>query len=288
MAKLLGKLDSGEIDRLMAQAIIEGKFRIITDASASVPLDPASPPDHVGGYRENAAAPKTSTQEGFVMPATAQAFWQGVWDELLGIGKIVVQPLPNLTPKQLESLDKYGFLLVRIPAIIEEQYPSSFVKPAWGRHPNIQSIERFPLVGDWIVVETIAKPHYDDPNGYPDDRLMATLMRSSRFNTSHDDLTGGLLAKIAKITGFPKKGTRLPTVEEWNFIGNLFNWLRENRGMNLPDLGSTRSWEWCQNTLDSDYRLIVGYSENGGLADVHDAWRGARYGDISFRVLAVL
>ena len=118
--------------------------------------------------------------------------------------------------------------------------------------------------------------------------MAAALHGTTRFNTSWDDLTNGFLAEIAKVTNFPKKGTRLPTAEEWNLIGNLFNWLRDHRSMDLPDLGSTRSWEWCENAYDADLRLIVGRSDRGGLADVRDGWRGDRDDDLAFRVLAVL
>lgn len=231
-------------------------------------------------WRKSATSPVPFTLE------TAQAFWQGVWDEL-GVS-VTVPSVPKLTAKQMKSIEKFGFLLVFIPAITEEWYPEGFVKPSWKRYLTISSIERLPLMGRWVAVETIAKPHYDDPKGYSDDRLMAAVQREKRFNVSHDDLTGGLIAKIAKVTGFPKLGTRLPMAEERNLIGNLFNWLREHRQMSLPDLGSTRSWEWCANACGSDGRLVAGDSGSGGLADVSHAHHVRRSGRVAFRVLAVL
>ncbi len=228
-----------------------------------------------GLWRKSAAAAAPFTLE------SAQAFWQGVWDEL-GI-KVEVPPVPKLTDKQVKSLEKFGFLLVYVPAITEEQYPTSFVKPRW-----FNGAERMPLVGKWVAVETIAKPHWDDLKGYVDDRLMAAIKCEKRFNVRQDDLTGGLLAKIAKSTGFPKRGTRIPSAEEWNLIGNLFNWLRNHRQMDLPDLGSTRSWEWCSNACGSEFRLIAGSSDGGGLADVGSDWRDGRSGCLAFRVLADL
>jgi hypothetical protein len=219
---------------------------------------------------------------------TAQTFWQSIYDELLGAGKVTVPSVPTLTEKQVKSLDKFGFMLVYVPALKEDQYPEGFVKPAWSQYLNVASITRKPLKGKWIAVETIAKPHYDDRAGYPNDRLMAAVGKTTRFNTSWDDLTNGLLAEIAKVTGFPKKGTHLPTAEEWNLIANLFNWLREHRSMNLPDLGSTRSWEWCENAYVAGRRLVVGSSDDGGLAVVYDDWHDGRFGDFAFRVLADL
>ena len=53
-----------------------------------------------------------------VYDENAQTFWQGVYDELamqIG-GSIIVPPEPKLTAKQRKSLDKFGFMLVYIPA----------------------------------------------------------------------------------------------------------------------------------------------------------------------------
>lgn len=219
-------------------------------------------------------------------PETARAFWQGVYDEL-GI-EVMVPLAPELTDKQVKSIATFGFLPLYLPAIGEERYPACFVKPNWGQYLTIASIERLPLVGKWVAVETIAKPNYDDPKGYADDLLMVAVKRFKRFKTSHVALTNWLLAKIATTIGFSKKRTRLPTAEERNFIGNLFNWLRERRQMNLPDLGSARSWEWCANAYGPGYRLIAGHYDYGGLADVYHDWHGFRYVRIAFRVLVDL
>jgi hypothetical protein len=220
-------------------------------------------------------------------PENAQAFWQSVYDEL-GI-KVAVPPVPKLTEKQVKSIGKFNFLLVYIPAIAEDKYPENFVKPAWGKYLNTSSVERKPLKGQWIAIETIAKPNWDDKDGYPDDRLVAMVKYPSlRFNTSYEDLAGGILSDIAKVTGFPKKGTRLPTAEEWNFVGNLFNWLSEHRDMPLPDLGYTNAFEWCENACESGYLLVVGCSSYGGLAGVYDSWHGGSGDGVGFRVLAVL
>ena len=61
-----------------------------------------------------------------------------------------------------------------------------------------------------------------------------------------------------------------------------------HRQMDLPDLGSTRSWEWCANAYGSDGRLVVGDSDCGGLAGVHSVHHAYRRDGIAFRVLAVL
>lgn len=217
-----------------------------------------------------------------------RTWMQNVYNEL-GIACEVPLP-PVLTPRQQKSLKKFGLRLFFIPAITEDQYPVSFVKPVWGRYLTVSEIKHQPLPGRWLVVETLPKPNWDDPAGYPNDILAKALKLTKRFAVSWDDLhnEGGLLSRIAKITGLPKKSTRLPTTEEWNFLGNLFLWLNQHRNETLPDLGSTNSWEWTENVYGSGYRLIVGDREYGGLADVHSSLRNDHRENIAFRVLAVL
>lgn len=224
---------------------------------------------------------REETAKALLSPDAAQTFWQGVYDDL-GV-RVTVPAVPKLTDKQVKSLDKFGFLPVYVPAITENDYPKDFMKPACSRFLAVSSIERIPFEGLWVAVETIAKPNWDDKN-YPDDRLMAAVKRATRFNTSHNDLTGGLLAEIAEKMHFPKKRIRLPSAEEWNLIGNNFNWLCGHRDMPLPDLGSTRSSEWCENAYGMN-RLVVGDSGNGGLADVGIGGLDDRDGCFGFRVV---
>lgn len=214
--------------------------------------------------------------------------WMWSFYRALGM-RVDVPPVPKLTPKQKKSLERFGFRLFFIPAITEDAYPAGFVKPAWGKYLDVSQIERRPLPGKWVAIETISKPNWNDPAGYSEDRLAAAVKLERRFNVSFDDLhQGGILEKIAKVTGFPKKGVRLPSAEEWNFLGNLFLAILSLRGEVLPDLGSTDSWEWCENTYESDGRLLAGSRECGGLAGVDRGWPDHRDGLVGFRVLAVL
>lgn len=216
-----------------------------------------------------------------------QAWTQSLYREL-GMD-IVVPPVPALTERQKKSLERFGFRLFFIPEIGEDKYPAGFMKPDWGRHLDASKIERRPLPGKWVAVETIAKPNWNDPKGYGEDRLAAAVKLERRFNVSWDDLhQGGLLERIAKATGFPKKGVRLPSAEEWNFLGNLWKAILGLRGEVLPDLGSTDSWEWCENACGSDGRLVMGDCGSGGLGGVRRGWRDGRNDYLGFRVLAVL
>lgn len=223
----------------------------------------------------------------------AQSFWQKAYDELVGATKTTVPVAPELTRKQRKSLDGFGFLPVYIPTLTEDEYPPSFIKPAWGASYLMRTlVQRIPLKNSWVAFETITKPEYTNPGGYQNDKLMSALNHKTRFGTSYDELTkGGLLTKTARMLGFKKKDLRCPTVEEWNFIANLFNWLRETRTMTLPDLGSTSSWEWCENLSQTGRHLMIGSTGGGcygrgntGLHRVEEGWLGG----FAFRVLVVL
>jgi len=218
-------------------------------------------------------------------PGVAQLFWQRIYNDLAL--KTVVPVLPKLAEKQMELIRQYNFLLLYLPALDEERYPKSFTKLNWRRSLSGE-IERLLLVGRWVAVETITKPSYDDSKGYSIDPLMAAVDCAKRFSTSHTDLTNNLLGKIAKVTAFPEKSVRLPSAEEWNLIGNLFHWLRVYHQMNLPNLGSTDSWEWCANNHAVNNRLIAGYAHEGGLAGVGSSEPRHHCGDIAFRVLLIL
>jgi len=225
---------------------------------------------------------------GVTLDADPQAFWSEVYRELFG-RPIDVPPVPmkKLRAKTRAASDMYKLMLVFIPAVSEDEYPTCFVKPAWGKHIDVSKIERRTLPGRWVLVDTTPKPNYNDKSGYQD-RLTKDLDLTTRFNTSWNDCENVLLPKFARLLGLSRKAVRLMTAEEWNFVANLFNWLRLNRSMNLPDLGATQSWDWCDNRYGGGYRLLVGHVEHGGLAGVDRAHPMNSYDALAFRVLAVL
>lgn len=200
-------------------------------------------------------------------------------------------PLSSLpTEAQMAALREYGFRPIFLPAISEDQYPNEFVKPAWGKYIDVAQIKRQSLPGRLVAVEAIAKPNWDDLAGYPNDKFGKIVGLDRRFGVSYNDLHAkdGILAKVAEQLGLPSEQVRLPYAEEWNFAGNLFNLLRAQYGEQLPDLGSTNSWEWCENAYGSDFRLLVGSRGNGSLSAVNKRWCGGRRNFVGFRVLAVL
>jgi hypothetical protein len=221
-----------------------------------------------------------------------RGWMQEALSAFLGFLVEVPEP-PKLNRKQTRALKKYGFIMVFIPAIGEAQYPEHAVKPAWSQYLNEQEIERIPLAGRWVAIETIRKPDWQE-KAYPDDRLIADIGLKSRFanpfdgEKEGDDIVTDLLPKIAQRVGFGRESVMVTSAEEWNFVANLFNWLREVRGEVLPDLGSTDSWEWSRNSFGSELRLIVGHRESGGLRSVSRDWADRHGGNLGFRVLVVL
>lgn len=197
---------------------------------------------------------------------------------------------PRVSDTQKAALTEYGFRPIFFPAIGEDAYPSGFVRPAWSKCLDVSKIKRTPLPGRLCAVETVVKPNWDDPQGYPNDRLAKAVGLERRFSVSWDDLHNkdGILGKVAEKLGFPATQVRCPFAEEWNFAGNVFNELRENHGEDLPDLGSTDSWEWCENAYESDRRLVAGCRDVGGLSAVNGDWQGSCGDDVCFRVLVVL
>ena len=216
--------------------------------------------------------------------------WEQVWEAILG-KQVNVPPVPVLKARTKLAIEAYRLMPVFLPVITEADYPAEFVKPNWDKYLAASDIQRRPLPGRWVIVETIKKPNWDDQNGYGDgdDPLTKALGLAKRFAISWDTLHETHFPATAKLLGLYKKAVRLTTAEEWNLIGNLFLWLNRHRNMNLPDLGSTNSWELCENTYGGVARLLVGYHDDGGLAIVIDGcWHGSVNDSVGFRVLAVL
>ncbi|MFC1788136.1 hypothetical protein ACFLZY_02870 [Patescibacteria group bacterium] len=219
-----------------------------------------------------------------------QAFWQEVWNEILD-REVEVPSLSKLKKKTIFELDGHSFMLMFIPELTEDDYPAGFIKPNWGRYLDISDVKRLALPGRWVAVETIFKPNWDDKRGYGHgrDTVAEALGLESRFYVSWDSLKATHLPALAKVLSLRKAALRLTSAEEWNLVGNLFLWLQEHREMkDLFDLGSTNSWEWCENTSGAGARLVVGCSGRGGLAGVGVSWPGSGGGRIGFRALAVL
>jgi hypothetical protein len=223
---------------------------------------------------------------GGIKSANPQQFFQELYDEIFpGMG-IKVPTLPEVAAEQEAALKQYPQLIwFYFPQVAEKDYPAEFVKPKWGRYLNESEIKRVPLEGRWVLTDTTPKPDWDDADAYTD-QLTKDLGLKTRFGVSWNDCVEKHFPAIKKLVH--AKEVQHMTVEEWNFFANVMIIPRLSRGMDLPDLGSTRSVEWCANGYNSARRLYVGSAGHGGLASVRYSHVARAYGLIGFRFLAVL
>lgn len=225
-----------------------------------------------------------------------RTFWSCVFrlDDWTGLH---IPKFPALAPATAPACVDFGLMPIFCPAgtlirATDSGHRDRYILPDWNKFLTYSDIIRCPLRGRWILVETIRKPDWNDSVGYgPDDKARKLLDLQRRFGTSWDALHDGRMTKLADAWGLSSGAVRLPTAEEMNWVGNLF--LLANRVMGidyrrLPNLGSTKSWEWCENSYGSDSHLVFGDSENGGLAAVDGGWHDLERDYIGFRVLAVL
>jgi len=227
------------------------------------------------------------------------AFWREALTEYFRFPVEIPSP-PDYDRKQDTALTRYGFLPMFLPAISEDRFPDGALRPNLNGSGIVSDvIEPMPLQGRWVAVETIDKLERDEEhtreNEYLKDALMAEIGIESRLNHPYsgrhegDDVVEDFLPKVAEKLGFAVDRVTVPSLEEWNLIAHLFNWLRDNRGFSdLPDLGSANIWERCRNAYDSDEGLVVGHRERGGLSAVSRMRRAGCLDNIGFRVLVVL
>ncbi|MEI7740944.1 MAG: hypothetical protein WCJ29_00385 [bacterium] len=226
--------------------------------------------------------------KGGVKLAGPQEFFQELYDELFPGKGIVVPPLMEVSAETAAALEKYPQLMWwYFPSVTEADYPNSFVKPKWGQYTDESEIERKPIEGFWGIVDTTPKLNWDDEAAYKD-QITEILGLKTRFGVSWNDCVETHYPKLDREFHLTAGAFRHMTAEQYNLFANVMNELRASRGMDLPDLGSTYSWEWCDNRYDSGFRLLVGNREFGGLALV-DSYRPSRSNDcFAFRFVAVL
>ncbi len=212
--------------------------------------------------------------------------------EFLGFEVTVPAP-PMFSQRQRRLLKKMKLRVIFLPYLPDHELKALKLMPVWGVNLTVDNIERIALPGKWVAYEVIAKPNFDEE--YADDQLMVAISINSRFHHPYsgmgkdDDLEEDILPKVAAILAPLGGKVVVQSAEEFIFLGNFLNWLREKTGEDFPDLGSTLSWEWCRNGyIGLLHGLIVGSRGNGGLSAVNSVFRPARYISIAFRVLVVL
>ncbi len=217
-----------------------------------------------------------------------QAFMQGVWDNVLGAGKVTVPAVPKLRGKTRTAMLRFNMKLFYLPAIAVEEYPAGFVKTDFTSADfKVELCQRFPLPGRWVAVEMIKL------RGRMRGEVDSVLFEVEKVNTiwgregGWDHLQSwGLFVKVANALGLPGKALRVPTLEEWNLLGNLFCWINRDRAEDdVLEFGN--DLEWVQNSYGDDRHVVVsGKPDNLGLVAQRKS-NGHGKGP-SFRFLAVL
>lgn len=228
--------------------------------------------------------------------------FQKFWDQIpFKISTPLPVPfMPLLTSWQLTSLERFSFLPLHTPRITEAEYPESFVTPTWARDIDASRVESKPLTGEWIAIETIEKPDCEECKPdfygksslqlYPADALFMAMRISSRFEKSWEGIHDERFFKwVEKQIGFPQFKLRLPSIEEWVFAANVFNWIEgTNLRRTLPNLLSTNSKEWCENRYDEEGAVVT------GLDAVNGPWLAGQFNrftkgtNLGFRIVAEL
>lgn len=243
--------------------------------------------DNKRGIRAQLQKLIAELSNGGVSLANPQEFFQELYAELFSEKGIVVPPLPEVSVETTAALAKYSQLMWwYFPAVTEADYSASFVKPKWGQYIDESKIERKPIEGFWGIVDTTPKPNWDDKSAYGDP-ITKLLGLETRFGESWNVCVEKHYPVLDRELHLKAGATRHMTAEQYNLFANVMNELRTSRGMDLPDLGATNSWEWCDNRCASDDRLCVGYSGRGGLARVASGPPAHSGDDVGFRALAV-
>ncbi len=150
--------------------------------------------------------------------------------------------------------------------------------------------EQFRLPGKWVAYEVIPKAGYM-AGRYFNDGLMKSIDVESRFRhpytsgSADDDLITSILPKVRIILKPLGGRVMLQSAEEFNFVGNFLNFLREQTGENFTNLGDSDSWEYCRNKTSSNEPLLVGSRMDGGLKVVGKCQSHIRSSRIAFRFL---
>jgi hypothetical protein len=237
------------------------------------------------------------------------------WRRVLGVD-LAIPPLPTeISLEVKQKLEKEGFTLVFLPSLdlspnqLKTKDPAQYLKEFNRRYPNWRPFESlsdteksdhkvsrnlekwlwervkkgevdFPtLPGSWLAVETLPKPNYREK--YQKTAFGQRLGFEDRFNVSCDkaeEAVDKAKPKFFSDIGLRRDKVRFLGVLEWNLLANRFGW------------GETNTYEWTNTEYRApggSRRLIVGYSDYGGAADVLWHRPGYAYDDVGFRLAVV-
>lgn len=249
-----------KIDRALAQAIIDGRIRVVSDRLQSSEITIAS---MLGPLHDSCE--------------TLRIWTQNLYREL-GLN-ITVELPPELTSQQIELLREAGFRLFYIPGgriwdIIIDDDACSFYHASLDEKMNegtrISSYSgSIYLNGDlpkWVAVEILPKLRRDEVENLKLDHFAKSLGLQSRFGHRWEDLKGGVLTKAAQALNFPNDAVRLPTVGEWNFLCWLWRQLKAKGDSTLPLLMGTNTLEWCWTCVNDEDHQCTSFDNPGHFA----------------------
>lgn len=171
-----------------------------------------------------------------------QAFWQQMWDELLGEGVVTVPPVPVIKGKTVSAAEVYGFDLMYMPSELNDEmlgehlshyggirygFPverkrlkDGATKVTEGSQPD-EDLEAFidptytdpPLPGRWVLIEY-------GWHDYANTLNQQIGVKTSEGIFSRDQMTSAVWEQvytksIAKLFGVSARAVRLPSVREY-------------------------------------------------------------------------
>lgn len=288
LAGLNGLLGAHEVTMSLGEALARGQ---LAPEELAAWLKSQLAPATTAKPKADALKPMTNEELLAQILEDPQAFWYGFHNRVFPGLIMAPIPLPKISAKTYRAARQYRLLLIPLHAqVTQDVYPAHWVKSNWGRYIDADLITHQPLSNRWALVETIASCDWNNSVGYGggNDPLARALDLQKRFGTTWDHIMATICPKVAKICGKKRQAVRLPTAEEWNYVGNVLLELNRMHATTFPDLGSVNRWEWCQNAYGSGSRLVVGDRDDGGLAGVHRFWSDGANDNVAFRLLAVL
>ena len=242
-----------------------------------------------------------------------------VWQEEFFGKQFEMPPLPRaVTPERLKHWESLKYELRFLPRLTMNQgdtYPGWKKKPESGikffdelkniqnlpenkSNPHLKGLAPNELPGVWTLMDTRAKPNFDNGNQqYEDDEVMQEMLKrmakmkdAAGQSLLNGEAKDGLrnvihpsvfqksefwneLKKFLQLENAADATARLPRLIEQNVTGQTANW------------DGTSTYEWSEEYYQSGKRLISGNSVHGGASRV--GWGDGAVGIVGFRPLVV-
>lgn len=229
-------------------------------------------------------------------------FWKQILERALEwTGEI--PEIPDTYNDSFTLFERRGLVPFYMPKLSANQLVELFPRRLSDSY-NDSGSEHIPLVGRWLMVETVMKPNKEDPRGYGKgvDPLCEVVEIGDRRRVSPNLLHDLYISQIAGHFGVDRATVQLPSVEEWRVIAYLFQWIEYYLNMTtIQDITDTNLEEWCRN--ESIYtmggvtptRLLLTATVGAGkvfcVCRNKPSYTGPQHGgfsDVGFRLIVVL